>query len=148
MGIRTPYLTVVQATGKYKETKNGAFLEAGINIFLSVILTIPFGIIGVVIGTLFANLFRTIQYYLFINKNVIERPKFILITNILWMSVNIIVSVLISSLLFDFSMINNYFNWAIYGFLTFCVSVFVTIIMSFLFKKKQLKGILNILKKR
>ena len=30
--IRAPYLTIVQAVGRYKETKHGAYVEAGMNI--------------------------------------------------------------------------------------------------------------------
>lgn len=70
--IRIPYLTVVQAAGKYKETQNGAFIEAGMNIAASVVLTIKFGIVGVVGGTFVANLFRTFHYSWFTSKHLLN----------------------------------------------------------------------------
>lgn len=148
MGIRIPYLTVVQATGKYKETKKGAFLEAGINITLSVVLTLFLGIIGVVIGTLVANLFRTLQYYFFINKNLLKRPKFILLKNMFWTALNISVSVLISHNLFDLSSINNYLEWAKIGLFSSMISVVIVSISALLFKRDEVNSYLKILRRR
>ena len=148
MGIRTPYLTVVQAAGKYKETRNGAFLEAGINITLSVVLTYFYGIIGVVIGTLVANMFRTIQYYLFTKNKMLERPNFKLTRNILWTTLNISLSVIISHILFDFKTISNYFIWIKYGIVTFAISIFVTLLSSLIFERNQIKSISQIILKR
>lgn len=68
--IRYPYQFVVQAAGKYKETRNGAIFESIINITISIILVTRFGIIGTAIGTLFATIFRTMQYSLFVCKNM------------------------------------------------------------------------------
>lgn len=58
--LRAPYLTAVQAAGKYKETKAGAFLEAGLNLGISILGVFKFGLIGVTLGTLVANVFRTL----------------------------------------------------------------------------------------
>ena len=148
MAVRIPYLTVVQAAGKYKETKNGAFLEAGINISVSIILTLFFGLIGVVIGTLVANIFRTLQYYYYIHNHLITRPKFVLLNNIIWCCFNIILSLFISSIYFDVKMINDYYHWGLYGFMTFIVSIIITFLSSVIFQKKQIKSFKFILKRR
>lgn len=148
MGIRAPYLTVVQAAGKYKETKKGAFLEAMINITLSIILTLFLGIIGVVIGTLVANIFRTIQYYLYTRKNLLKRPKYCLLKNIMWTLMNVTISILISYNLFNFTNINNYFVWIKYGIFTFIISIVITLISSLVFEKQQIVCLLNLFKRR
>ncbi len=72
--LRIPYQSVVLAAGKFKETKNGAIAEPIINIVLSVILVIRFGIVGVAVGTVAAMLFRTLQYGIFMSKNLVIRP--------------------------------------------------------------------------
>ena len=90
--FRQPYLTFVQAAGHYKETKHGAYMEAIINILLSVFLTYIFGIIGVVIGTLVANLFRSIQYAYYISKNLLPRPFSKVLGRMVWSFCNVIIA--------------------------------------------------------
>ncbi|MBR5429915.1 MAG: sugar isomerase, partial [Firmicutes bacterium] len=54
--LRAPYLTLVQGAGRYRETKKGAYLEAIINLTVSVVLVQFIGIVGVAVGTLLANI--------------------------------------------------------------------------------------------
>lgn len=60
--IRLPYQNLVEASGHFKETRNGAIGEAVINIVISVIFVRKWGCIGVAIGTIVAMTVRTIQY--------------------------------------------------------------------------------------
>ncbi len=82
--FRAPYLTLVQGVGHYKQTKKGAYAEAVINLTLSVILVQFIGMVGVAIGTLAANVFRTVQYALYIDKNILPRGKLCFVKRILW----------------------------------------------------------------
>ena len=59
MSIRTPYVLLVQAAGHYKQVKVAGYVEAGINIVLTAVLVIKIGIVGAIIGTIIANIFRT-----------------------------------------------------------------------------------------
>ena len=78
--IRIPYHSVVLAAGHYKETRNGAFVEAFINIVISIILVRENGpFIGVAIGTIAAMLFRTTQYAVYLSKNIIKRSILVFI---------------------------------------------------------------------
>jgi len=70
--FRIPYHAVVLAAGHFKQTRNGAFAEAFINIVVSVVLVKVWGIIGVAFGTLFAMVFRTFQYAIYLSKNVLK----------------------------------------------------------------------------
>lgn len=69
--FRIPYQSVVTAAGHYKQTRNGAFMEAIINIAISIICVIKFGLVGVAIGTLAAAIFRTCQYAFYLNKRLL-----------------------------------------------------------------------------
>ena len=71
---RIPYYMITTSVGHYKQTRNGAFLEAIINIVLSVIMVTQLGLVGVAIGTLAAALFRSTQYALYMGKNILARP--------------------------------------------------------------------------
>ena len=71
--LRLPYNIMILAAGHYKETQNSAFIEAGINIVLSVLLVFKYGLIGVVIGTLLALTYRTIYFAYYLSHNIIGR---------------------------------------------------------------------------
>ena len=139
--VRIPYLTVVQAAGKYKETQIGAFIEAGLNITSSIILTIRFGLVGVVIGTILANLYRTVNYSYYVSKYLLQRPMkntFILLG---WSAFNIIVN----SRLFTWVCsllgltISTWGTWIIGAIIAVFVALIEVLLMSFLFYKQDLK---------
>ena len=70
---RIPYNMMVLAVGHYKQTQNSAIIEAFINLILSIILVIKFGLVGVAIGTLVAMTYRTIYFALYLKDNILKR---------------------------------------------------------------------------
>lgn len=70
---RIPYNMMVLAVGHYKQTQNSAIIEACINLVLSIILVIKFGLVGVAIGTLVAMSYRTIYFAFYLKKNILKR---------------------------------------------------------------------------
>ena len=72
--IRIPYNNVTLAAGHYRQTKRGAFLEAGINVVLSVALVVPLGLSGVALATLIAMTVRTVQYAFYLSRHILHRP--------------------------------------------------------------------------
>ena len=81
--FRIPYYMITTSVGHYKQTRNGAFVEAGLNIVLSVALVIKFGIIGVTIGTLAAATFRSCQYAIYLGKNILPRNIMIFFSHVI-----------------------------------------------------------------
>lgn len=72
--LRLPYSVMILAAGHYKQTQSNYIIAAVMNIVLSVILVIKFGLIGVAVGTLAAMLFQTIWMARYISKNLIKWP--------------------------------------------------------------------------
>ena len=72
--IRIPYNNVTLAAGHYRQTRGGAFLEAGINVALSVALVVPMGLSGVALATLAAMTVRTVQYAHYLSRHILRRP--------------------------------------------------------------------------
>lgn len=72
--FRLPYNSVVLAAGHYRQTRNGAFAEAGICVALSFLLAGPFGATGVSTALLVATVFRTLQYGVYASRVILERP--------------------------------------------------------------------------
>jgi len=70
--IRQPYQILIQAAGKYKETKRIVIFEPLINISISILLVIRFGLVGVAVGTFVSILIRTFGFSSFISEHFIE----------------------------------------------------------------------------
>ena len=80
--FRIPYYMITTSVGHYKQTRNGAFVEAGLNIVISVACVIKLGIVGVAIGTWVAAAFRSFQYAIYMGKHILKRNIMIFITHV------------------------------------------------------------------
>ena len=146
--IRQPYLTAVQSTGNYEGTKIGALVEALINILVSLILVKPLGLNGVMIGTLVANTFRTIQYSIFVSHNIVRGSLNESIKKFVWFVANsatiILVQMSCNKILF---VPNTWLAWIGLGFIFVCVALLVTFVSSFIFYKNYLFHLFRIIKR-
>lgn len=143
--IRLPYHAVVTAAGHFKQTRNGAFVEALINIILSVALVNFFGLVGVAIGTLCAMLFRTFQYAHYLTKNILNRSIWKFIKRSAVSVASVVIVVIIVRLLPSMD-INTYIKWCIYASEITIISVAVTFLMNILFYFEDLKSISCVVK--
>lgn len=143
--FRQPYLTFVQAAGHYKETKYGSYMEAGINIVLSIALTFQFGIVGVVIGTLAANLFRSIQYAYYISKHLLPRPFITVVLRLVWAIGNVLISAGFTTLVHKAVDIafESWMEWVIGGFISVAIGTMVSWISSLLFYRSDFSWLIN-----
>ena len=128
--LRMPYIISVQAAGRYKETKTGAFVEAGLNFFISLICVFQFGLIGVTVGTVVATTFRTVQYSLYLSKKMLNRPVRIVVEKFLWLFVNVTIILLLWRVLPEIA-ITSWASWLVNGFEWAFISMVVTITTSF-----------------
>ena len=71
--IREPYVNMAYCANKFKEISKYAYIEAIINIVLSIIFVIKFGIIGVAIATFMAMTYRTIAHIFYLKDNILHR---------------------------------------------------------------------------
>lgn len=144
--IRQPYNELIKAAGHFKETRIGAWVEAIVNIVLSVVLVWKFGIIGVTIGTIVAMTIRTIEFMYHTNKKILDRNLVISFKKLL---VIIIETISIFSLCKFLPYLNNtsYVNWGINAIMTFFVSFIIVGIINYLLYKKELNVLFHILKK-
>lgn len=70
--LRLAYTFMVQATGAFSETKKYFYIEAAINIISSVVFVNFIGLVGIILGTLFAMVYRTIVFARFVYFEVIR----------------------------------------------------------------------------
>ncbi len=133
--IRLPYQTIVTAAGDFKGTRNGAFVEAALNLFLSILFVIKFGLIGVAIGTFVATFFRTIQYVVYISNHIIYRNIKFFVKKILIFSVYfIVISLILWKVVFS---INNWLSWILAGFCITMISFAIVMLLNIIFFKED-----------
>lgn len=126
--LRIPGLTVLVAAGHYKQTRGAALIEAVINLGLSIILIGKLGIMGVLIGTLAAYLYRTTDVLLYNARNFVHG---LLPQTLMRLFRNIVLFVILTLLgtLVLIPLIHSWVSWFGYAMLFFvlCTGLFVAI---------------------
>lgn len=72
--LRTPYQSMVFSAGHFKQTQMSSYIEAGLNIIISIALVNQFGLIGIAIGTLVSMIYRTTYLVSYLSRNIVFRP--------------------------------------------------------------------------
>lgn len=143
--IRMPYQHVIQAAGHFKQTKKYAIVEAILNIVISIILVIKFGLIGVSIGTFFAVVYKTIAFSNYMADNIVHRSKFILFKKSIISICEFTVICCINHLI-NFNMQINYLNWILNSVIVAFVSIIVISIGTYIFYKNEFNDLISKLK--
>ncbi len=147
MSIRNPYVLLVQAVGRYKETRNGAFAEAGINLVLTLFFVSRYGIIGAMIGMGAANLFRTIQYGYYASKHILYKPFSLVMKRIVWTFVTFGISTFASVLFVNRFFTGTWLSWWIVAVVTFAIQVSFLLVASLWFYRSNLLGCVELVKR-
>ena len=145
-GIRIPYLTLVQGAGHYKETRNAAIIEAVINLVISVTLVNLIGMVGVAIGTLAANLYRTIHYGIYIDNHIVSRGKHIFLFKLLWTLMNMTLIVVPAYLIVSRFSISNWWEWLLFSTIVGIYACTVVLVSAWLFYRKDLQYAFHVAK--
>lgn len=82
MCFRIPYETVLKSAGYFKQTNKGAYIEAGLNLAISIVGIVFWGLPGVALGTLVSASLRTFELAWHLSKKLIIRPYSIFISHV------------------------------------------------------------------
>ena len=136
--IRQPYNELVKAAGHFKQTKIGAWIEAIINIIVSLILVIHYGIIGVAVGTMIAMTIRTIEFICYTNKCILNRSVIHSIKKIVITIIEMLIIVFVTHYikLVEYS---SYISWAINASIVFIYSLLIIVICNLLLYARERK---------
>lgn len=144
--IRLPYSSITLAAGHFKETKKGAWFEAGINIVLSIILVVKFGVVGVAIGTLVAMFIRTIEFMIYSSKYILERDVMISFKRIFVIILELIIEYIINYIFFANYQVNSYIDWFKYALIIAIVTSIVVLIINSILYKNDTKEVIQLIK--
>lgn len=136
---RWPYKTMIKVAGHFKQTRNGAVVEAVVNIVVSCICSIKYGIVGVAIGTLCAMIIRTCEFAIYLTKNILNREIKYFIKHLL-ISLSIMLVVVCLSKLYipkTFTIL----SWVIYATITTLIASTLTLATDYLFYKRDLNNL-------
>lgn len=144
--LRVPYFRVIKAAGHFKQTQNGAYISAGLNIVITIALVFRFGLIGAAAGTLVAMLYHTCYFVWYLQKNILERsPKYFigyLITDAL---------VAVSSYMITKGFVidtESYVSWVVLAIKVAGAVMAVSVLINAIAYRSQIKSLLNLLRRR
>jgi O-antigen/teichoic acid export membrane protein len=141
LSIREPYIIMTYNAGLFRETQKYAYIEAILNIAISVILVNAFGLIGVAIGTAISAFYRYISTLLFLKNNVLERS--------VWISIRKLIIFMIpffASLIFGYHLMHHEFTliqWIIQAILFTCISLAFHVFIDLIFYRDQVKSLIK-----
>jgi len=138
--IKTPHLNLAYSANKFKELTKPAFIEAFINIIVSLLLVKQYGLIGVAIGTIIAMTYRLIKQVAF-TKELIDRKQAIFYKKLILFIIPTIIGIGLCLLL----PIKEYtiLNWLIHTIIYSVIIGILYLITSIIFFKKELRFIKN-----
>ncbi len=144
--LKLPHLNLAYAANRFKEITKPAYIEAILNIVISVLLVRKYNLVGIAIGTITGMLYRLI-FHVWFTKKIIKKYS---ISDYCFKSLIFTLStafgVFICYYLIPFGQY-TILNWIIYGAIySVIISIFL-LAMSILFFKKELLFFKNYLKK-
>ncbi|MDU2648463.1 oligosaccharide flippase family protein [Anaerococcus vaginalis] len=142
--LKYPHLSIAYTANKFKEITVPAFIEAFINIVISVILVNKIGLIGVAIGTAIAMLYRMIFQVRYTKKILPNRKPRIYYKKLIIISIATIVAILMCNLI----RINeeNFVNLILGASIHSLIVLIVYFITAFLFFKREFKFLISYIK--
>ena len=143
---RLPMMNTINYAGHFQQTISRTIIESSINLVVSVMGVFKFGIYGVLIGTIVALLYRTVDIIIYANKRLLNRSP---IKTFFIYALNLVLFLLAYFTIGLFNIeINGYLDFVKYGFIITPVVVIVFFIVNGLVFRKDFSGIFDLLKSR
>lgn len=140
--LRSPQGMLIMSAGMYKETKYRALFEAFTSIFIGVLLAPFFGMIGILIGSLCANIYRDIDMLFFVSKNILKDSLFNTLSKQIRMFSCIYLIVMFFKLV-NISSPTSYTMWFCYAIIVGVIAVVIDLLSLVLFDYHTLMSLLK-----
>jgi O-antigen/teichoic acid export membrane protein len=140
--IRIPGLTIICAAGHFRQTQIRAIMEAVINLVVSLILVIPYGMEGVLFGTLCSYAYRSIDVMIYSARRLIHESLVLTVRRVL-RNLIIMVTIVLFSTLFQFDQITTFGQWTLTAIMWAVGSFCLYLIVNALIEPAQIKMLLR-----
>lgn len=144
--VKFPHMSLAYNANKFKEITVPSFIEAGLNIVISVALVHKLGLVGVTIGTIVGMSYRTIFHVYFTSKIIPDRKQNIFYVKFFSFTVVAIVGFLICYIFFPLEEISLLY-WIKYAVIYSIIIGCLYAALSVIFFKKELKFFVKYLTK-
>ena len=136
--MKIPARTLVVASGHFKETRNRSIIEMTINIVGQVICIPIFGIYGAPIGCILSNLYRTVDFIIYANKEILNIKNGRIIKRII---TNLTVSILIVAVMIVLipQRTDSYMNWILSALVVSLITFIIQMVINLITEKDMLK---------
>ena len=144
--LRLPYNIMILAAGHYKQTQHNYIIAAVMNIAISIVCVMQFGLIGVALGTLAAMVYQTVWMAWYNSKNFIRWPMKNFFKQIGVDAVSAVGIFTVGSY-FSLSAV-GYASWVILAMKVTACGIFVALLINYVFYKRFMLEITDKLMKR
>ncbi len=142
--IRLPYYYAITNAGHFKQITKSAYIEAGLNIIISLLLVFPFGLAGLAIGAGIAMTYRTVFLINYCCKNITKMSIMLPIKRVLVFLATSIVAIAVTNFV-KFTPA-SFLQWFIYAGIIGVAVVAMLGCVSLVFFKDDIKTLLQKLK--
>ncbi len=137
--LKTPQGMLVISAGHYKETKKQTITQALIAVIGGFLLSLWLGIYGIMLGSIISNLYRDIDLLFYIPHNVTKTSVFSTFRRMVRVFICTVISV--APVFLVSYKPSNLFAWAIYACGFAIWSLIVTLLISLIFDKNELRNV-------
>ncbi len=141
--IRNAMYVLIRSAGHYKQTQVASLLEAILNLGISVVLVFHFGLIGVAIGTMVAELFYAVYLAYYLSKNIVFQPKRVVTKRVLLDLLSVTV-MLLSVVWLDFGA-ESFTEWIWKAVVIAGICLVDLLVIQTLFARENVKKLLSTL---
>lgn len=142
--LRIPYTTIIFSAGHFKETQLYCIIESLLNIVLSIIFVIKYGLVGVAFGTCIGVGYRLFASAFYLKKAIINRKYSVFLKNI-FVDFCAVVCILITTLFFNLKEL-TILSWILYSFFNIIICITITSIIYIIFYPSIIKKLREKLK--
>ena len=144
--LRLPYNIMILAAGHYKQTQHNYIIAAVMNIAISIVCVMQFGLIGVALGTLAAMAYQTVWMAWYNSKNFIQWPMKNFFKQIVVDAVSA-VGIFVVGSCFSLSTI-GYVSWVILAIKVTACGIIVGAIVNYVFYREYMLKIASMVMKK
>ena len=144
--LRVPYFRVIKAAGHFRETQNGAYISALLNIVITIVFVFKFGLVGAAVGTLVAMAYHTCYFVWYLRKHILERPVAIFVKHTL-IDAAVAGASCLATLRFSF-VGDTYGEWILYALSVSAFVVAISAVFNLIFNFKHVINIFKSIKRR
>lgn len=136
--IKNPHLNLAYSANKFKEITKPAFVEAILNIVLSIFFVRLFGLIGVAIGTIIAMLYRMAFHIKFTKNMIRNRHQSIFYKKLGIFTLATLLGIIICWLLIPLTKF-KIDNWLVHAIIYSIIFFAIYTVISLIFFRKELR---------